>query len=470
MKQIGKYEICGLLGKGGMGRVYKARLPVVGKIVALKALQPDPMLARLMGAEALRRLFLGEAATLGRLRHPNIVALLDCEPQGECPFYTMEYYAHNLGDMMGETFMAETPSRPLGADRALNYTAQILKGLACLHHAGIVHRDIKPFNILITEYERIKICDFGLSKLHGEHYAGPKNLNIGSPFYAAPEQERNPDKAGPPADLFAVGVMFYRMLTGQLPPEGNPGPPPPVADVNPDLDTAWDEVIARATAMDPGERFQTAAQMGSALAGLGRHWERQKETTCALPQEAPPPAQDPPGAITTPLRTTPLKVRSHRARDFFELDDLWRPRVYAVDQMRPHGETCLVDDAHGLVWQHAGSPYPLDWRAVREAVDRLNRQRFAGRDNWRLPTMAELTTLMRPPARGRALCQPDSFDPRQKWLWSADRKSFLTAWHVNLELGYVGWLDLSSRLYLRAVSSLSAKDLKMDPCHDEGLQ
>jgi serine/threonine-protein kinase len=453
MKQIGKYQIRGLLGKGGMGRVYKAELPVAGKIVALKCLQPDPLMARLMGADQVRRLFVGEAATLGRLRHPNIVALLDCETAGERPFYTMEYYAHNLGDMLGESFQAHAPSRPLDADRVLNYSAQILRGLACLHHAGIVHRDVKPFNILITEYERIKICDFGLSKLHGERYRGPRNLNVGSPFYAAPEQERDPDGAGPPADLYAVGVMLFRMLTGQLPPEGG-APPPPVAQFNPDLDAQWDAVIARATAPVPEKRFQRAPQMMAALEDLRTHWEVHRARTCAVPtpEEADLPATRAPQAAK--LRRTPLKIRADAAMASLTLDELWRPRAYSDQEMVAEGQTLVIDAAHGLAWQRGGSVYPLDWHAANDAVTALNRERFAGRDNWRLPTMAELLSLVRPPARGRRLCQPARFDPRQKWLWSADRKSFQAAWQVNLELGYAGWADMSSRLYLRAVSSL----------------
>ncbi|MDJ0780631.1 MAG: protein kinase [Desulfosarcinaceae bacterium] len=459
MKLIGKYRIKGLLGSGGMGRVYKAQLPIVGKMVALKALEPDPLLTRLMGSDAVRRLFIQEAITLGRLRHPNIVALLDCEPEGDRPFYTMEFYAHNLGDMLGETFQAERPSRPLDADRALLYGAQILQGLACLHHAGIVHRDIKPFNVLITEYERIKICDFGLSKLHGEHYQGPSNLNVGSPFYAAPEQEQDPDSVGPPADLYAVGVMLYRMLTGQLPPEAGEDPPPPVARCNPDLDDRWDQVIHRALAPSPADRFQTAAQMRAALADLTRHWQAQKDRTCTLPPSPPALAAGPPASPASPhshatLRSAPLKIRSGEARARFGLDALWRPRVYATARFVTHGEACVADRAHGLVWQRSGGRYPLDWRSAHAAIEALNRQRANGRQNWRLPTMAELLTLVLPPARGRRLCQPPLFDPRQKWLWSADTKSFQAAWQVNMELGYAGWTDKSSRLYLRAVSTM----------------
>jgi serine/threonine protein kinase len=458
MKQIGKYRIRGLLGKGGMGRVYKVTLPVVDKIVALKALQPDPLLVRLMGAESIRHLFIDEAIILGRLRHPNIVALLDYDTAGERPYYTMEYYAHNLGDMLGESFQAELASRPLDPDRALDYTAQILRGLACLHHAGIVHRDIKPFNVLITEYERLKICDFGLSKLHGERYGGPDNLNVGSPFYAAPEQERDPDNAGPSADLFAVGVMLYRMLTGHLPPEGG-GCAEPVARFNPDLDSRWDGFIARATAFDPARRFQTAAQMQNALADLERHWEVQKARHCALPMAADvqTPQEQPQGSGSRrriELRTAPIKVRADAAKAVFGLDDLWRPRIYLTPKLKVDGQYRIVDGDHGLIWQQGGSPYPLDWQTAHQAIAALNQSRFAGRHDWRLPTMAELLTLVLPPAQGRRICQAPLFNPRQKWLWSADTKSFQAAWLVNLELGYAGWTDKSSRLYFRAVCAL----------------
>jgi serine/threonine-protein kinase len=339
----------------------------------------------------------------------------------------------------------------------LDYTAQILRGLACLHHACIVHRDVKPFNVLVTEYERIKICDFGLSKLHGERYSGPANLNVGSPFYAAPEQERNPDSAGPPADLFAVGVMLYRMLTGHLPPEG--GGAPPVARSNPDLDDRWDGFIARATAPDPAERFQTAARMHNALADLRQHWEVQKARHCALPpsvetQRPQEEARRLESRHRVVLRTTPIKVRTDAAKADFDLDDLWRPRTYPAPQLSADGGDRIVDSDHGLVWQQSGSLYPLDWHAAHKAVAALNQAAFAGREDWRMPTMAELLTLILPPAQGRRICQAPIFDPRQKWLWSADSKSFQAAWQVNLELGYAGWTDKSSRLYLRAVCTL----------------
>ena len=151
------------------------------------------------------------------LNHPNIVSIHDYDQDRGKRFYVMDFYANNLGTMMGESYTVESPSRPIPVDRAIGYTRQYLEGIRCLHDAGIVHRDIKPFNLLVTPRDTVKICDFGLSKLRGETDAGPGNLKVGSPYYAAPEQERDPNSVDERADLYPVGVMLYRMLTGRLP-------------------------------------------------------------------------------------------------------------------------------------------------------------------------------------------------------------------------------------------------------------
>ena len=251
MKYIGRYKIKGLLGSGGMGRVYKVELPSIRKISALKLLNPDPLLAKLMGRDTLLHIFTQEAGTMARLQHPNIVGVNDFESGPDGTFYIMDYLPNNLGVVMGETFKVEAPTRKLEIDTALNYTRQILEGLACLHHADIIHRDIKPFNLLITSQDHIKICDFGMSKLHGERYTGPKNLNVGSPYYAAPEQTQSPDAVNATADLYAVGIILFRMLTGQLPQTSSVS----VSHLNNHLDYRWDEFLATSIKEDPQERF-----------------------------------------------------------------------------------------------------------------------------------------------------------------------------------------------------------------------
>ncbi|MCU0614498.1 MAG: serine/threonine protein kinase, partial [Desulfobacterales bacterium] len=180
--KIGRYEVCGMLGRGGMSRVYKVKVPVIGKIAALKIMSPDPLLAKLMDTAKLNELFISEAVIMAGLRHANIVDVWDFDEADGNLFYIMDYYCNNLGIIIGETYRTEQPSRVIRLDKAIHYISQILAGLARLHHAGIIHRDIKPFNILVTEQDTIKISDFGLSKLRGETFGGPRNLNVGSPF------------------------------------------------------------------------------------------------------------------------------------------------------------------------------------------------------------------------------------------------------------------------------------------------
>ena len=202
MRTIGKYQVIGLLGRGGMGRIFKVVHPVIGKIAALKLLDPNPLLMELVGAEKLRDMFVSEATTLAGLRHPNIASILEFDETDGKPFYLMDYYVNNLGVMIGESNRPDYPSRIISIEKAIYYIRQTLQGLDCLHHHDIIHRDIKPHNLLITDQDTVKICDFGLSKLRGEQFAGPPSLKVGSAWYAPPEQEEEPDAVDISADLY----------------------------------------------------------------------------------------------------------------------------------------------------------------------------------------------------------------------------------------------------------------------------
>jgi serine/threonine-protein kinase len=442
MKRIGKYIIRGLLGRGGMGKVFQVETPPIGKIAALKLLAPHPVLVSLLGAEHIRELFLAEAVTLAGLQHPNIVAIRDFGEADGRPFYIMDYFFSNLGRLIGESRRTEEPSRTIRLDRAIDVARQTLAGLACLHHFGIVHRDIKPFNLLIDEHGTVKICDFGLSRLHGEPAAAPAQLKIGSPWYAAPEQEADPDAADPRADLYAVGVTLVRMLTGAF-PSGRPLPP---SAANPDLDDAWDEFLLRAIAKDPRRRFESAVHMQRALEALERSWQARRDRICRL---APPPPT--PAAPRRSLRRTPVRIDPARARREFGADRLWRPEPFPANDLQPAGAGTLRDRATGLIWQQSGSPYPLTWPAAQAYVESLARGGGGG-SGWRLPTTPELMSLLSKPPHGEDFCVAPAFDPRQTALWSADRRSFTAAWFVDVAMGFAGWQDFNARAYVRAVA------------------
>ncbi|MFZ1202314.1 MAG: protein kinase [Desulfobacterales bacterium] len=451
MKTIGKYIIRGLLGRGGMSRIYKVEHPVIGKILALKHLDPDPLLVRLMGMEDIRAMFVAEAVTMAGLRHPNIVEIFDFDEVAGRPFYLMAYFANNLRVMIGESNRPDEPSRPLPVEKAIRYTRHTLQGLACLHHSGIVHRDIKPANLLITDQDAVKICDFGLSKLHGEKFRGPPSLKVGSAWYAPPEQETDPDDVDARADLFSVGLTFYRLLTGVLPPDSYR----PVGRFNADLDEDWDDFIQTAAAPRVRDRFGSAPEMLAALDALARSWQSANERICRLRDSEKDHLKPEITVAAAPLRRDCLKVDPRQASNRFPIDRLRRPRIYHHRNFERSAAETVTDGAARRLWQQAGSPFQLSWPTARAYIERLNTEGFAGHRDWRLPTIDELITLLTDIPRVGDDCLAPVFAPGRPWLWSCDRRSFTAAWYVSTDMGFVAWQDFSAPLYVRAVRNLS---------------
>lgn len=446
MRKIGKYEILGLLGRGGMSVVYKVRLPVVNKVVALKLLSPHPQLKDLMGEEEVQRLFINEAKLIAGLRHPQLVDIKDFDFADGIPYYVMEYYCNNLGLLIGETYQPEEPSRTISPDKALWYTSQTLEGLACLHQAEIVHRDIKPYNLLVTDEDLIKISDFGLSRLRGETFSGPPNLKVGSPFYAAPEQEIDPDLADGRSDLYAVGVMLYRMLTGRLPMAKRT----PLTRFNPDLDGDWEAFLDRALALKKEDRFPNARGMIEALDHLTKAWEGKKAGVCSG-WELESSFSTPSLQRTDAVRFQPVRIGPQEAQAFFRLDPYWRPLTYPGNDFMIQREGIIYDRASGLTWQQAGSEYPLTWEEGHRYLEHLNQKQFGGLSDWRLPTVDELCILLKPALRVEDSCLEPIFDQTQRSFWSSDRRSYVAAWFVNVELGFISWQDFSCYNVIRAV-------------------
>jgi len=451
MKCIDKYRIRGLLGRGGMGKVLQVEVPVIRRLLALKILAPGDLLLTLIGRERLHHLFTEEAIAMAGIRHVNIIEVLDFGIYQGSPYYVMDYYGNTLGAVIGETYVTDARSRVLRFEKVIHYTRQILDGLQRLHAAGIIHRDIKPFNILLTEDDTVKICDFGLSKLRGETINVPPALKVGSPFYAAPEQEDQPNQVDQTADLYSVAVMIYRMLTGTLPQD----PLQPASRIHPDLDTGWDEFLSRALSPRPAARYPNAMSMAAEMMRLHQRWEETIDATCRLQPAASPPLPSRPPVATLPPRSEPLRTGPSDARTLFDLDALWQPAFYRDAGFQPDAAgTTVRDETTGLQWQYGGSDFPLDWPSALTYIDDLNAIAWMGRQNWRLPTIAELLTLLRRPPSGTDYCLVNDFAPHHKRLWSCDRRTFTSAWYVSLELGFVAWQDRTFANHVKAVRSI----------------
>jgi serine/threonine-protein kinase len=435
MKQIGRYEIIRRLGKGGMGSVYKGIVPVVDKVVAIKLLDPSELLEAVVGTDRLREIFTFEARTMAAFNQPFLVTVhdFDYDQQGR-PFFVMEYICNNLGEMIGETYQIEQPSRIIRAEKVLHYGRQLLQALDFLHHNGIIHRDVKPQNILVTDQDAIKICDFGMALVNGIAFSGPDNMQIGSPCYTPPEQRKHPNGVDGRADLYSAAVLLYRMLTGQLPGMQSFS----LSLVNPRYDRSWDDFFARGLRWRADERFQTAGEMLAAFMKL-RLGAPQTTGVCDLPAAK---------VGTRVLRSEPANVCRSRGQAVFGVNPLFRPVAPICNRLETDGPT-IVDRATGLVWLRRASRYPLSFAAAHGYVEQLNREKRSERDGWRLPTVDELLSVL---ADGDVGLFAQSLEQPVKWLWSCDRHGHHESWYVNMDMGFAGVQDVTCLNHVLAVA------------------
>ena len=429
-----------------MGKVYKVEYPVTGKTGALKLLDPNPFLTSLIEQKEIEAMFTAEAVNMANLRHPNIAEILDFDACNGKLYYIMEFYCNNLGTMIGESYEIEKPSRKIRVDKAINYTRQILSGLSRLHFASIIHRDIKPFNILVTDHDTIKICDFGLSKLRNETFGSHKSLKIGTPYYAAPEQEADPENVDFTSDLYSAAVILFRMVTGRLPETGDKNP----MTYNSELDQSWERFMKKALATDPVKRYESAPAMIDALDALQELQENKQQRHIIVPPLRPDVNTAENHNI---LRSEPLKISRQEAGSVFKTDDLMRPFQAISNNFSTTHPELVQDDTTGLVWQQRGTRFPVNREQAVNCIEDLNRNHYCGYNKWRLPTINELLSLVATTHESGYRIEP-VFDETQKWLWSCDRCSYITAWYVSLELGYVGCNDFSAYYHVKAVCSL----------------
>jgi serine/threonine protein kinase len=261
---IGRYDVLAEIGRGAMGVVYRAFDPLLDRTVAIKtinmALDPDDI-------EFYERRFMIEARAAGGLNHPNIVTIHDIGRCGELAFMAMEYLdGRELKDLINRG--------ELSFDRALDLAARIADGLAYAHARGVIHRDVKPGNIMVLADGRVKITDFGIARLHGTDVRTQTGLLLGSPRYLSPEQVlgRTPDTR---VDLFSLGVILYEMMTGRSPFIGSDVQSVmyqvihhiPVAPgvLNPALPALVDLIVTKALAKSPDARYQNAADIADDL-------------------------------------------------------------------------------------------------------------------------------------------------------------------------------------------------------------
>ncbi|HEX5505348.1 MAG TPA: serine/threonine-protein kinase, partial [Thermomicrobiales bacterium] len=313
---LGRYRVDARLGRGGMATVYRAHDPAFGRVVALKVLDPA-----LTGDPAFVQRFLREARAIARLQHPNILPVYDVGEQDGEGYLVMQYVT---GGTLRDRLRVPRGARVLAPAEAAALLAPVGAALDYAHRQGVLHRDVKPTNILLTEQDHPFLADFGLAK--GFDQDGVSGLTatgmmIGTPEYMSPEQGQGGALDGR-SDLYSLGVVLYEALTGRTPFRGETAnetpvsivvrhvtaPPPPPRALNPALSPAVEAVLLRALAKSPDERYPTAGALFAALR------EALAETAAGVRSDAPTltdtagmgmPAGYHPAGAAPPARPTP---------------------------------------------------------------------------------------------------------------------------------------------------------------------
>jgi serine/threonine protein kinase len=267
--KIGKYQVTRELGRGGVGVVYLARDPFIGRLVAIKTtLIPPPKDPDKF--EEFQKIFFNEARAAGKLTHPHIVSVYDATVQKDGCYLVMEYVD---GTTLKEYCRNKTR---LPFEKLVKIIFQCAKALDYAHKNGVIHRDIKPTNILISTNGEAKISDFGIAKVEGTSEETPMDSFTGSVFYTSPEQLRN-QPLTPQTDLFSLGVVMYELLTGIKPFKADTDlvtffkitkeDPEPLKKYRGDVPEVIERIVMRALEKDLEKRYQTGLQLASELSG-----------------------------------------------------------------------------------------------------------------------------------------------------------------------------------------------------------
>ena len=257
-----RYQLVSVLGRGGMGDVWLACDQRLQRDVAIKVLRPE-----LAAEPRVRQRFEDEARAAAQLTHPNVVTVYDTGDDDGTPFIVMER-------LSGRTLADVVREGDVSLEQADRWADEILAAVAAAHGAGVLHRDIKPGNVLLAADGSVKVADFGIAKIADDFDATTTGVVLGTPAYLAPERLAG-HPATPASDIFGVGVVLYELLSGHCPfPGDNPmaiahaiqqGEIVPLRQRRPEVDPAMAAALERAMSVDPDDRFSSAAAMGAAV-------------------------------------------------------------------------------------------------------------------------------------------------------------------------------------------------------------
>lgn len=281
-----RYVVGKKIGIGGMASVYSAEDRMLGRSVAIKIIHEG-----LMGDETFLKQFRNEAHAASNLNHPNIVTVHDIGSYEDRYFMVMEYVKGRTLKGIIRDFIASEAYIPL--DRVLNFAIQICRGLGYAHRSGLVHCDVKPQNILVTDDDRLKVTDFGISRAVSAATRTNKDVVWGTPQYFSPEQAAG-EAPSPASDVYSIGIIIYEMLANTLPFRAEhptaialkhlQEPPPHIRTINPKVPPQLAQILHKVLAKEPAGRYRTAGQLERILDTYVEQTQRETQIAPPMPQ------------------------------------------------------------------------------------------------------------------------------------------------------------------------------------------
>lgn len=349
-EQVGKYILERKLGEGGMAQVWQARHIDLGKLVAIKCLS-----TRFTTNAEFEQRFLSEGRRQAALRHPNIVEVVDFLAIGDDRFLIMEYI-----EGQSVTALQKRVGGPLPLEVVDSISQDITMALDHAHKRGLVHRDVKPSNIMLDETGKAYLTDFGIAVAVGEDRLTRTGMAVGTVHYMSPEQIARPREIDHRTDVYSFGCVLYEMLTGRPPfisAEGDTEftimnghltqAPPPLQSLNPAVPASLEPVVQKCLAKDPAARFATCEELGRALrrvfhpeATTGQMWAPQGPVTAQQPTSAalptnPPSAPQPANRLMIYAIIAAVVVLGGAAAAYFALRPAPEPAPVVQDQPPP---------------------------------------------------------------------------------------------------------------------------------------
>jgi len=379
LKRLGKYEIIAELGRGAMGEVFKARDPLIGRLVALKTISDA-----LVGKPDLLARFYQEARSAGTLQHPNVVTVYELGKEGDTPYIAMEY-------LEGESLEKVIDCRPvLPLSQKLGYIVPVCRALEYAHKRGVIHRDIKPGNVMVTTEGSVKVVDFGIARLL-DASSTQTGMLIGTLGYMAPQQIQG-EHADERSDIWAVGVMFYELMCYERPFTGQnhaalmmnimTEEPRRLSEAVPDCPANVAALVHRMLRKDISERFQSMEEVLLELDPIWRHIQMEQVTEFIAESKEKIETQDFPTARELLRKALQIDTSNAEARTLLEKVNAELRRIKLLPQVKErlekaqslllagHLQEAKVEAEAALRLDSSFEPARDALRQVLEAVER----------------------------------------------------------------------------------------------------